>query len=317
LVEAEELTERETRALCDAEGEIVSRSDGVMVTEGDRLKRGDLEAVPDAEEVREVDAEVIALGEAPPVTVLEKVRALVTVPDEEPLSHREAVITPLTVAPVVAEPVLDKELAAVALTDAVSDLTALEDAALEADAETVPEARAEAEGPTVSVTLAVAELDAAPLPVAPAVPVTEGACVTLIVSLREPLKEAVPQALSEDEGDARVLKDVVPLPVPSPPRAVPVGLCVTVTSDERLTVDDREGAGERVDEPQPENEGEAEGLSEADGERDTCAVPDGSRVGVLPGELVRVTRAEEEGEGLEEALPENDELCEFEVVKGE
>jgi hypothetical protein len=33
--------------------------------------------------------------------------------------------------------------------------------------------------------------------------------------------------------------------------------------------------------------------------------------------LVRVTRAEEEGEGLEEALPENDELCEFEVVKGE
>ena len=83
-MEAEELTERETRALCDAEGEIVSRSDGVMVTEGDRLKRGDLEAVPDAEEVREVDAEVIALGEAPPVTVLEKVRALVTVPDEEP-----------------------------------------------------------------------------------------------------------------------------------------------------------------------------------------------------------------------------------------
>ena len=316
-MEVEALTEREKRALCDAEGEIVSRSDGVMVTEGDRLSRGDFEAVPDAEEVREVDAEVSALGDAPPVTVAEKVRALVTVPDEVPLSQREAETTPLAVAAVVAEPVLDKELASVALPDAVNDLTALEDAALEEDAATVPEARAEAEGPTVSVTLAVAELDAAPVPVAPAVPVNEGACVTLIVSLREPLKDAVPQALSEGEGDARVLKDVVPLPVPCPPRAVPVGLCVMVTSDVRLTVDVREGAGERVDEPQPENEGEAEGLSEADGERDTCAVPDGSRVAVLPGELVRVTRAEEEGEGLEEALPENDELCEFEVVKGE
>jgi hypothetical protein len=302
--EAVTLEEPLARSLRVKEGEPVSREEGDTLTEGDPLTSGDLVEVGDAVVESEEEAEAAGLCETPPVIVPDMEAQLVMVAEEDPEPPMEAVAAPLSVVTEEGEELADSESAVVVLADGVNDVKPLRVGALEAEAGTVSDGCAVPVGTTVGLTLAVADAESRALPEGAEEPVTDGICVVLMVLLLCTLKVPVLQGQAEGELDARVDTDGEPLPVPRPSRAVPVVLCVMVTSEVPDTVDVFEGGGERVEESQADTEGEAEGLCELEGERESRELPEPARVAVPPFEAVPVRRGEVDSEGFEEALTE-------------
>jgi hypothetical protein len=296
------------------EGERVTTGLGDTEIDGDLVISGDLLTVEDTEGELEGEGEVPALREASQVADPENVAPPVTVAEEEPLpTSGDTVVALLRVGTTVVVGVPERESAPVALVVGVPDDEAQAVWALEIEADTVPEPTAVPVRTAVGLTLAVMESEAAAVSVAAAEPVTEGACVTLTVLLREPLMEDVPHEQDEGERETRGELEMVPVPVPS---AVTLALCVTVISADLLTVDDFDAGGEREEDPQLESDAEREGDTEVEADRVARALPVPSCVGLSPEDALRVRRGEEEGDASEDALAEKHADCVSEAVTG-